>query len=290
MNIDEVFEERLEKWSLLGFDSKLDTAIDNIEEWTKNFNNKEIDILCELLKKFYYYTYRNVSEIIKELSAISKEKFDLSENNSIVSVIRKADGKLGSSSEYMILHKMVSGLNKSIYYESLEAIKDEEWNNIKNIIFVDDCCGTGKTFMKFLKQQKKSFLNKRIIFIIIEIMEKAKYDIEDYAKCENLCIEILAHEIREKAFKIDDKILSPMFIEMSKKRHICEKYIMGYEQTEALMAFYNNTPNNTLGLFWLQTPENIPIFPRELAEIPGWKKLSKEKERRAKQQYEAKRE
>ena len=32
MNIDDVFEERLEKWSLLGFDSKLDTAIDNIEE------------------------------------------------------------------------------------------------------------------------------------------------------------------------------------------------------------------------------------------------------------------
>ena len=54
------------------------------------------------------------------------------------------------------------------------------------------------------------------------------------------------------------------------------------------MAFYNNTPNDTLGLFWFMSKKNKPIFPRELEEKPGWKLSNEKKKRRSREQYESK--
>lgn len=54
------------------------------------------------------------------------------------------------------------------------------------------------------------------------------------------------------------------------------------------MAFYTNTPNDTLGVFWLLSAKNKPIFERKKSKEPKWKKIKKEKKGRRKQQYEAK--
>jgi len=290
LDVDKIFMECIDKWASTELDDRISMAIDKIDDWMKDFDEDEKDILCNLMKRFSYYTYNNTCNIIKELSDESKERFMVSNDNSVISVIRKKDGKLGSSSEYMLLHRLVSGLSKNVYYDSLDGIKEEEWINIKNIVFVDDCSGTGKTFVSFLKAQKKSFFNKRIILIVVELMEDAQNYIKNYATQNGIIIEIIAHVVKEKAFKNEKDSKRDLFDEMSKRQGIIDSYIMGFEKTEALMAFYNNTPNNTLGLFWFPTDRNCPIFPRELNEKPGWKQISDGKHRRRKQQYEAKRE
>lgn len=289
MNVDEIFMECVDKWATTELDDRISQAIDKLNDWIKNFNDEEKSVLCNLLKKFSYYTYNNICSIIKELSDETKEKFTVCNDNSVISVIRKKDGKLGSSSEYMLLHRLVSGLSKNIYYDSLDGIKENEWLNIKNVIFVDDCSGTGKTFVEFLKVQKKTFSNKRIILIVIEMMEESQNYIKNYAVKSGISIEIIAHDVKGKAFENEKDPERDVFIELSKKQRIVGSYIRGYKETEAIMAFYNNTPNNTLGLFWFPTERNIPIFPRELDERPGWKQISNGKQGRTRQQYEAKR-
>lgn len=289
MDIDKIFMECIDKWASIELDSRISMAIDKIDDWIKDFDEEEKDILCNLLRKFNYYTYSNIFSIIKVLSDESIKKFLISNDNSVISVIRKKDGKLGSSSEYMLLHRQISGLSKNIYYDSLDGIKTEEWNYIKNVIFIDDCSGTGKTFVNFLKTQKKSFSDKRIILVVIEIMEEAQNYIQNYALQSGMNIEIFAYDTKEKAFKNEKISVQNAFVEMSKKHGVIESYIKGYDKTEALMAFYNNTPNNTLGLFWFPTERNSAIFPRELDERPGWKKMSAGKHGRIRQQYEVKR-
>ena len=157
MDINEVFINCVDKWTEKGFDDRVNQAIDNFEDWIQAFDEDERNILCELLEKFSYYSQNNIFEIIKELSQESINRFGISNDNSVISVVRKADGKLNSSHEYWQLHRIVSGLSKKIYYDSLDGIDNKDWENIQNIVFVDDCSGTGTQFVNFLKRQKLKY-------------------------------------------------------------------------------------------------------------------------------------
>lgn len=289
MDTSEEFLECVERWAQIDVDGRINTAMNEFEEWINNFDDSEKDVLINLLKSFNYYTLNSIMNIIGQLSIKSKNKFDVTNGTSVVSVIRKKDGKLGSSSEYLILHRTVSELSKNIYYDSLDDINEVEWGVIKNVVFVDDCSGTGKTFVNFLKRQRKPLSGKRIILIVIEIMEEAKKYIEKYSLQCGLDIEIIAHNIQKKAFIDTPESQKTLFDVLSRRQTVENAYIRGFKNTEALMAFFNNTPNNTLGIFWYPTIKNKPIFLRELDEIPAWKKINNNKQKRTEQQYDAKR-
>lgn len=165
--------------------------MDRFNDWIKNFDEEEKDILCKILEKFNYYSLGNINKLIKHLSNESQEVFGVSNADSVISIVRKADGKLNSSHEYCQIHRLVSGLSKKIYYDSLDNINEDDWENIKNVVFVDDCSGTGNQFVEFLKRQKKSMTGKRVILIAIEIMEDAKVYIDNYAKKHGIDIHIM---------------------------------------------------------------------------------------------------
>jgi hypothetical protein len=65
--------------------------------------------------------------------------------------------------------------------------------------------------------------------------------------------------------------------------------ILGFKESESLMAFHNNTPNNTLGIFRFDTKNFKSIFPRNNDLKPNWYKMKCERERRKKQNYISKR-
>lgn len=50
-------------------------------------------------------------------------------------------------------------------------------------------------------------------------------------------------------------------IELSKKMNVPSKYFLGFRNTGALISFYYNTPNNTIGLLWY----NNVIFNRYIS-------------------------
>lgn len=288
LDVNNVFADCVEKWAVKEFDVRINEAIDKFDDWIKDLEEDEQDILAELLEKFSYYPKGSVIDIIKNLNNEAIKRFGISNRDSIVCVVRKADGKLNSSYEYWMLHRNVSGLSKKIYYDTIDYIDDDDWKNIKNVVFVDDCSGTGQQFGKFLKRQKKSFLEKQVILIAIEIMEEAIDYIKNYSDQSGINIEIIYNTKKEKAFKHTKASVKKIFFDMSKKREIDANMTLGFQNAEALMAFYNNSPNDTLGLFWFPFGKNIPIFPREKEEEPGWKQSYKKKQERRRQQYESK--
>lgn len=124
--------------------------------------------------------------------------------------------------------------------------------------------------------------------LVVEIMEEAQSAIKKYADEAEIDIVIIAHKVKEKALKKSDIVIRDKFIDMSKRQEISDTSILGFKEAEALMAFYNNTPNDTLGIFWFSSVKNVPIFKREKVAEPGWKKIKKDKKERRRQQYEAK--
>lgn len=287
MDVNEVFITCVDKWAKNEFDDRIDDAIDKFDGWICRLDDDERELLAKLLQKFNYYSKSYTADIIRKLSDESIERCGISNTDSVISVVRKSNGKRNSSYAYWDLHSTVSGLSKEIYYDSVENIDEFEWTNIKKVVYVDDCSGTGKQFVKFMRRQRKSFLNKQVVLIVIEAVEDAKAYIKKELEKDKIDIEIISYSTKEKALKNMQEKEKNIFFSISQKKQISERYICGFEDAEALMAFYNNTPNDTLGLFWLPSEKNNPIFPRKLEEKPGWK-LKGEKEKRRRQQYEAK--
>ena len=288
MDVNEAFVSCADKWASEEFDDRIDGAIDTFEEWISKFDEREKELLAKMLLKFDYYSKGGISKIIRSLCTESVKKYGISNANSIISVVRKKDGKHNSSYDYWMLHRWVSGLSNEIYYDSVDDINEEYWGNIRKVVYIDDCSGTGKQFVTFMKRQRKSYLDKEVILLVIEAVEEAKLYIKSELEKEGINIKIMAYTTKEKALKSLLEEEKKMFLDMSQKRGISSKYILGFEEAEALMAFYNNTPNDTLGLFWFTSKENNPIFPRKLEEKPQWKFDREEKIKRRRQQYEAK--
>ena len=283
MDIEDVFITCIEKWAIDEWDERIDIAVDNFSGWINNFEKEERNLLIKLLQRFNYYSRNGVMKIMRELTQRTVENYGISDEDSVISVVRKKDGKINSSHEYLILHRNVSGLGKGIYYDSINEIDEQDWENIRKVVYVDDCCGTGEQFTKFIKCQNRSFDNKKIILMVIEAVEDAKNYIEKELAKQGLDVEIVAYTTKEKALKDILEKEKKNFFEMSCKQEINEKYVLGYEKAEALMSFFNNTPNDTLGLFWFISRKNNPIFPRELGTNPGWKLSNAEKKKRSRE-------
>lgn len=286
--MEEQFLRSITEWSQGELDERLEHALDVYEEWSKDLTNIQVNQFEKLIEEFNYYTMKRIGNILFDLHGKAVAKYGISSQDTVVSVVRKKNGKLGSSSEYWLHYKFISGMSTDIFYDSLDEITANDWSNIKKIVFIDDCSGSGETFIKFLKRQKKNFSGKLIIFLTIEMMQDAENSINKFAQTNGLRIECLYHDLQDKALKRFSDLEVAEFIQLSKSREIDENDIRGYKNTEALMAFYNNTPNNTLGIFRCQTEKNVPLFPRKHEEKAGWKVCNKKRRNRKKQQYYAK--
>lgn len=288
MDINDIFIACADKWAKDELDDRINFALDNFDEWISSYDKEEKELLVKLLQNFDYYSHSSIVAIMEQLNLKIVKEYGISSEDSVISVVRKADGKLNSSYEYWLLHRMISGFGKGMYCDSINDIAEEYWKNIHKVVYLDDCCGTGEQFTKFIKRQQKSFENKQIILVVIEAVEDAKSYIKSELAKQGLNVEIVVYNTKEKALKNMIQQEKKLFYKMSQKQEVFKDYVLGFEKAEALMAFYNNTPNDTLGLFWFMSKKNKPIFPRELEEKPGWKLSNEKKKRRSREQYESK--
>lgn len=296
LDITEVFIQRAEEWTKEGIDGRVEDAIERFDKWSLDLKEEETILLEEFLKRFQYYSKQRTRNIIKELSESASKKYKISNQDCLISVVRKTDGKGNSSHKYWLMHQEVSGLSSDIYYDSLGDIDETSWLNINKIVFVDDCSGTGRQFTKFLKRQEQIFIDgkqdkslrgKTIILLVVHILEDALTAINKYAEDNGLEIKVEYYWSEKKAFFGKEEYVKNLFLQLSEDRAV--KFSLGFQEAEALMAFYNNSPNDTLGMFWCDSDNNIALFPREDPPEAGWKMSGKEKKERSRQQYGAKR-
>ena len=60
---------------------------------------------------------------------------------------------------------------------------------------------------------------------------------------------------------------------------------MGFNKTQALIAFSENTPNNTFGIFWKYTERNNPLFPRKDSKQSSVEEMREDKKARKEANY-----
>lgn len=212
----------------------------------------------------------------------------------IFSAIESQDYRNNSSHKYLNEFSVLEDINDYSVIPSLSNLRIDKLNRIRNIIFMDDIIGTGKTVIDFLDTIKSKIIGKKIYLWVICITEYAKDRIKLYASENNLEIIICSKREEKKAFE-QGYIFNESDSEKNKKivsnyennlwKRPCE-YILGKDDSQCLVSFYNDTPNNTLSSFWFKDQKHEPIFSRKKKTKPKW--FSERKKERIVQNYERK--
>lgn len=273
-------------------DEKIEIFNNNYDNWVNQFPPDYRNICFQLLDKFEYYSNKSIIKNLEKIHQILTSNFDVNyEEDSILTMVKSRDGRSNSSYEYVSEYKIINNITKNSWIDDINKIDYDDWDNINKIVLIDDCSGSGKTFIKYLQDNNHRFHNKKVIFVVIHLMKLAEEEITNYAVENGLDVVILPIRVRDKAFseyvfnKDDIEESKLHTINVSKQFGITGNQILGFEDSQALMAFYNGSPNNTIGLFVKETNKYKAIFPRSYDKQPKWKTLNRHKKKRKEQNY-----
>lgn len=245
-----------------------------------------------LLENMEYFSRKEANQWLVHLHTQLKEIPSVNDENTVYSFLKSKDGISNSSNDYWTEYKAINKVNSNICFENLDAIHDFQWPYIENIIFIDDFSGSGRSFVEELKKHIAIFQDKRVFLITVSVMETAQERILAFCKDNGINCTLLYGVKQAKAFERglfgDNDSEKERLIALSTQLHIPLSEHLGFSDPEtgdpsqSLVAFYNNTPNNTLGIMRYDVTRGyFSIFPRKRDPRPAWQTISKTKNRKA---------
>ncbi|MBR3882496.1 MAG: hypothetical protein IKJ36_04425 [Clostridia bacterium] len=266
-------------------DEKSENFNQKYNEWIKTIPLENRELIYKLLEKFNYYGHVSVNTYFKKLYLNIVEKYNIDNNETMYTFIKKNDSSFNSSMGYAYEFMRINKISAKNSVLELRDLKSKEIEQIKNIVLIDDYSGSGNSIIKYIKKYNDIFSEKNVYILLVSMSENAdRHIIEELKEYKiNIIFEVM--NIEKKAFsdvnfcKEEISRRKEEFELISRAKKI-PNYIFGRYNTEALISFYNNTPNNTLNLFWEKTSQNDPLFPRDINSSPDWRMIKKEKENR----------
>lgn len=259
--LDFIKKQCMDKWGEK--DEKIEQFEMNFDQWSMFSTNEDKTICLNLLENFDYYSKSRVNLELKKLHKQLLEIWNFDSEHTVYTIIKNKDGKINSSLEYLLEYRFVNDIEWNLCREDITCIKDKMYQNIDNVVIIDDCIGSGQTTRDFFERYRSRLVGKKIYLILVHAVSEFANKLSDFAESNDYTLTILCANLKEKAFarnKDDEK--KEKFITLSKNKKIPEDRILGRDDVEALVSFYNNTPNNTLGIFWCETEKNVPLFRR----------------------------
>ena len=286
--MNSIKEDCLARWG--SADERIEYFDQEYESWLKQMPEQLQGIVLTLLKSFEYYSEKYVSAILSQLHNYLKEDKIIDPYLTAYCPIKTKEKheSVGSSILYWSQYWIINSISKDRCKNSISDF-GEDWEYIEDVVFVDDCVGTGETFKDFLEENLEQLKGKHIILVVVHAMKEAYQYILEFAKNHQLNVTIVYHKIRDKAFTIMQEVSDKqdIFYNESRELSIPESLIMGYKNSQALMSFYNNSPNNTLGIFVCSKKTYKGIFPRRKNHRINYKEAKEHKMKRAAENYNA---
>ncbi|CRK83034.1 phosphoribosyltransferase [Neobacillus massiliamazoniensis] len=292
-------------------DDRLDNFEQKVKAWLNNVETEEEkQIFLVLLKNYSYYNKLSIAQSFINGFNMFK-KIETYHNDTIYMGVGSRGGIFNGSSELIPIFKRSNKIDKlRIVEKPRDFYEKYDPKDVKNVVLVDDIIGSGTTVKRYLEENllrnyPELILGKKIYIICVIALEKGLSTLNKFAVKNNLFLEVINEYGIEKAFdknkgifisekeRINAKKIVRKYDEKIVKREID---ILGFKESQGLVSFYHNTPNNTFPIFW-EDPESrseinntpwSPIFGRDEGisglperEIPTHKDLGtikKEKE------------
>lgn len=268
LNLSEktIQEERINMIS-----EKIDKTPLEINNWLKNFD-KYPEFMLKLLEKFNYVSHKKLKIICDKLY---KKLLEDHPYNKINRIFVNMGNAAKSDHSIAYLFRLYTGVSSDCFFDK----NDPKLSTLKTkqIIYIDDISGTGNQFLKdwisFEKKLGEEFMNSNeFIFLPLFITDNAINNIEKHISKSNFHLLYLKENLlQEKNNSISMK--SGLFTTEKKYKEIKDYLLklgqklypkgpLGFENCGLLLAFYYNTPNNTLPIFWSKEDNWIPLFER----------------------------
>lgn len=284
---DEIVRLCLVKWKIKNDDERILKFKEELPYFIQEFDDSSMPMIDNLLQRFDYFSHENVNKRLVELYNRISEDYDLDPMLTAYSTVKSATGRINSSNDYISDFKILNGISKNFVFTDVDTVaRRDEWIYFDTVVLIDDICGSGNTLKRFLKERYDIFKDKRIIYVVICAMGKAITRIEQFASKNGFNAFVECSVKIDKAFENSEfKCRKDEFIRLSQNLDIYNQDILGYEHSESLVAYYNNTPNNTLGVFRKVTSKNHAIFPRHDDAKINIDEMKKAREKRKRNNY-----
>ncbi len=284
-----IIDECITSWNYQGDDLRVLHFKNEYINWINQFPSEYHDYILALTKNIKYYTKKSSNKALSEMHSILLSQ-GITENDTVYTFLKSRDGISNSSNDYWTEYKILNGINRNLCYEDISAINNRQWEKIKNIVFIDDFVGTGNSIISFLDELNLDFMNKNVFIISVHMMFEAQNRLKEYCDSKHFNIINISSYIQKKAFSSgifeDNEFVKTKILDLSSQLGITGNDKLGYGESESLVSFFNNTPNNTIAFFWKTTRFLVPILPRVFEKRPSWQNLKEESTKRVKENYD----
>ena len=290
-DIEIIKQNCVEKWKgEFGVDKRLQYFCESFANWFQKLPDFVKPTAVTLIQNLEYYSRPSTNKWLQCLhKKLINSVDDLTDDNTIYTFIKSKDGKSNSSNDYWTEYKAINEVNCELCYENIDAISLKQWEYIKNIVFIDDFSGSGQSFLDELKKNLLRYRGKNVYFIAINIATVADGKIKKFGEQQGINIVTLAAAYHEKAFERglfeDSEEAKEKICKMSREFKIPPNEHLGFQGCQSLVAFYNNTPNNTLGFIRYDTDGYQSLFPRRNKKKPSWQMMKSNLKKRRKANY-----
>lgn len=293
-----VVDKLLAQW---GEDNKTKNLKEKVEEWIQSINTfgygESTKVFLRLLDNFEYYSAAKINHSLVELYT-EFQNIEKYHSHSVYIPIVAESGDNNSSYTMVSLYRNTNNIHKSHFIMDLQrANSGRDLTKVNNIVIIDDMSGTGDTIKKYLERLIKHhhhlLKNKKIYILLIICSSYAIDNINSFSQKHKLNIKIVSLNVREKAFKegyiFDSNVCSKyqkLVEELETSISVSSNRILGYKNSQLLLAFNHNTPNNTLPIFWWNRNKKWnAIFPRQDPIKPPFQDMFKRSKRQKSRNY-----
>lgn len=247
--------------------------IAEVDEWLGNFKDEEKADMLLILEKLEYFSSYEADDLV---CLLARQLINIFEGE-FSDVRFYSLGKFTCSSGTNYIYRLAKELGAPDTCFPPESFLTDDGTNVKAYVFVDDMIGSGKQAIRFAKDNFTR-ISKDIdkCYITLWALESGlkKVRKSSYFKW------VMSAKVMTEEYRVfSDK--SKYFHDgetRNKLKAICRRYgkklfpgnSLGFENSQCLLAFQHNVPNNTLPIIWAgpdsdSAPYEVwrPVFKRQ---------------------------
>lgn len=246
----------------------VEKPISDVMKWLLQFESDYYDLAIRVLKNLNVIGSDDLNSALSvaysKLKRHAREMGNtISKDNTLYMPIGN-DGKSGAMIAYNF--RMINGLN-SAYFLSKDTLDRVKEGKINNLVLIDDIIATGEQSSKQLKEIADKARQLGIQNIYLMTAFGFKEGIEKLRETQVADVfSAIEYDEKDTVMSLDSAFYEGL--PHQKRQQYLEaisKYYKGYGYgiIGALITFYYNTPNCSIGMIWGSDEGWIPLFPRK---------------------------
>jgi hypothetical protein len=255
-----------------------------VRDWLNQFqSNKEKVIAFELLKSISFYSEAKIREklsviheAIRRKIVFSREKSKKVRKDILISCFGTASKSGATTLRMYASENKITTHNIKNFSDIKKTITND--SNISAIVFIDDMLATGGSIISGLGELEKQcgdLISSRNIVVIVGVIcgmsdgvenlenETFSFDVESVI-CDILPVESKVFSEQSEVFKDESERNFALTVCNKYGTQLQKMHPLGYEDSQLLIVFKDNCPNNSLPILWCSSnkPKWIPLFHR----------------------------